>query len=178
MWRFSPVTLTYDIKANPWQACLPQIDRASFLPDAVRALAIRHRSHLEETLENLSVLELKDKALSSFAQSIGTAPLEVGISVSQILIGIDFAESTFGKWIVHLRGVHRMIEAAAGIQLGDSFVHIIAQIAQLIWYDTVIALLSRRALSSRKSIANISCRGRTSHSGVYLHLTGSRIQHF
>ena len=143
-WRFSSVTLTYDIKANPWQACLPQIDRAPFLLDAVRALAIRHRSHLEEIPESLSVLELKDKALSCFAQSIATVSFEVGISVSLILIGIDFAESAFGNWIVHLQGVYRMIEAAGGIQLGNSYMHLRAQIAQLVWYDTITALLSRR----------------------------------
>ncbi|KAI9666425.1 MAG: hypothetical protein M1821_004361 [Bathelium mastoideum] len=143
-WRFSPVTLTYDIKANPWQACLPQIEQAPFLLDAVRALSIRHRSHLEETSESLAVLELKDKALYSFARSISTVSLEVGISVSLILIGIDFAESAFGNWTVHLQGVRRMIEAAGGIQLGDSYMHLRAQIAQLVWYDTIIALLSRR----------------------------------
>jgi hypothetical protein len=143
-WRFSPVTLTYDIKANPWQACLPQIEHAPFLLDAVRALAIRHRSHLDETRESLSVLELKDKALSSFAQSIGTVPLEVGISASLILIGIDYAESALGKWIVHLQGVYRMIEASGGIEIGGGDMHTRAQIAQLVWYDTIIALLSRR----------------------------------
>ncbi|KAL9074150.1 MAG: hypothetical protein Q9157_004498 [Trypethelium eluteriae] len=143
-WRFSPVTLTYEIKANPWQACLPQIDQAPFLLDAVRALAIRHRSHLEETPETLSALELKDRALSSFAQTIRTVPLEVGISMSLILIGIDFAESASGNWIVHLQGVRRMIEAAGGIQLGDSYMHLRAQIAQLVWYDTIIALLARK----------------------------------
>ncbi|KAJ5175041.1 uncharacterized protein N7482_000918 [Penicillium canariense] len=143
-WTFSPVTLTYDIKANPWQACIPQIEQAPFLLDAVRALAIRHRSHLEDTRESLSVLELKDKALSSFAQSIGMVPLEVGISASLILIGIDYTESAFGNWIVHLQGVHRMIEAAGGIQLGNGDMHLRAQIAQLVWYDTIIALLSRR----------------------------------
>jgi hypothetical protein len=143
-WKFSPVTLTYDVKANPWQACLTQIDSAPFLLDAVRALAIRHRSHLQGTPENLSVLELKDKALSSFAQSIGTVSLEVGISTSLILIGIDYAESALGNWIIHLQGVFRMIEAAGGIQYGDSYNHLKAQIAQLVWYDTVISLLSRR----------------------------------
>ncbi|CAM1511805.1 Fc.00g093180.m01.CDS01 [Cosmosporella sp. VM-42] len=143
-WTFSPVTLTYDVKANPWQACIPQFNRAPFLLDAVRALAIRHRSHLEETQESLSVLDLKDKALTSFARSIGKVPLEVGISVSLILIGIDYAESAFGSWIVHLRGVRRMIEAAGGIQLGNADVHLRAQIAQLVWYDTIVALLSRR----------------------------------
>ena len=143
-WRFSPVTLTYEIKANPWQSCLSQIDGASFLLDAVRALAIRHRSHLEEAQESLSVLELKDKALSSFAQSIGTVSLELGISMSLILIGIDFAESALGNWTIHLQGVFRMIEAAGGIRLGDSFMHLRAQIAQLVWYDTIVALLSRK----------------------------------
>ncbi|KAL9089635.1 MAG: hypothetical protein Q9165_005667 [Trypethelium subeluteriae] len=145
-WRFSPVTLTYEIKANPWQACLPQIDQAPFLLDAVRALAIRHRCHLEEIPEGLSVLELKDRALSSFAQSVSTVPLEVGISMSLILIGTDFAESAFGNWIVYLKGVRRMIEAAGGIQLGDSSMYLRAQITQLVWYDTIIALLSRNGL--------------------------------
>ncbi|KAL9110362.1 MAG: hypothetical protein Q9227_005093 [Pyrenula ochraceoflavens] len=143
-WRFSPVTLTYNIKANPWQTCVSQIDQAPCLLHAIRALAVRHRAHLEETPESLSVLELKDKALSSFAQSIATAPLEVGISVSLILIGIDFAESAFGNWIVHLRGVYRMIENAGGIKLSESYMHIKAQIAQLVWYDTIVALMSRR----------------------------------
>jgi hypothetical protein len=143
-WTFSPVTLTYDIKANPWQACIPQIEQAPFLLDAVRALVIRHRSHLEDTCESIAVLELKDKALNSFAQSIRTVPLEVGISVSLILIGIDYAESAFGNWLVHLQGVHEMIEAAGGVRLGNDDMHLRAQIAQLIWYDTIIALLSRR----------------------------------
>jgi hypothetical protein len=143
-WKFSPVTLTYDIKANPWQACLTQVDSAPFLVDAVRALAVRHRSHLEETLESLSVLELKDRALSSFAQSIGTVSLEVGISTSLILIGIDYADSALGNWVIHLQGIFTLIEASGGIQSGDTSNHLRAQIAQLIWYDTVISLLSRR----------------------------------
>lgn len=143
-WRFSPVTLTYDVKANPWQACLPQIDQAPFLLDAVRALATRHRSHLEETPESLSVLELKDRALSSFAHSIGNVSLEVGISVSLLLIVIDYSECAFGNWTVHLQGVRRMIEAAGGIKVGETHTQIRAQLAQLVWYDTTAALLSRQ----------------------------------
>lgn len=70
--------------------------------------------------------------------------LEVGVSVSLILIGIDYAESALGNWTIHLRGVYGMIEAAGGIQLADQAVHIKAQIAQLVWYDTIISLLSRK----------------------------------
>ncbi|KAH8655362.1 fungal-specific transcription factor domain-containing protein [Xylariales sp. PMI_506] len=143
-WTFSPVTLTYNIKANPWQACIPQIDHAPFILHAIKALAMRHRSHLEEAPESISVLEHKTKALSSFCQSVCAVPLEVGISGSLMLIGIDYAESAFGNWIVHLKGAFRMIEAAGGIQVGDNDVHLRAQIAQLVWYDTIIALLSRR----------------------------------
>ena len=142
-WTFSPVTLTYDVKANPWQACIPQIEEAPFLLDAVRALVVRHRSHIEEKRESISVLELKDRALTSFAQSISTVSLEVGISVSLILIGIDYAESAYSNWIVHLQGVRKMIEAAGGIWVGDGSMNVRAQIAQLVWYDTIIALLSR-----------------------------------
>lgn len=144
MWTFSPVTLTYEVKANPWQECLSQTDSAPFLLDAVRALAIRHRSHLEEKPEGLSVMELKDSTLSIYGQTISTMSLEVGVSVSLILIGIDYAESALGNWTIHLRGVYGMIEAAGGIQLADQAVHIKAQIAQLVWYDTIISLLSRK----------------------------------
>jgi hypothetical protein len=143
VWSFRSVTLTYEITANPWQACISQIDNAPFLVDAIQALAIRHRAHLENTSESLSVLELKNKALSSFAQSVGTVPLEVGISMALILIGIDYAESAFGNWVVHLQGIYRMIETAGGIQRGSNDSYLRAQIAQVVWYDAIIALLSR-----------------------------------
>jgi hypothetical protein len=63
--------------------------------------------------------------------------------MSLILIAIDYAESAFGNWPIHLQGVFRMIEAAGGIQVGERGTRIRAQIAQLVWYDTVAALLSR-----------------------------------
>ncbi|KAF2121338.1 fungal-specific transcription factor domain-containing protein [Lophiotrema nucula] len=143
-WRFSPVTLTYTIEANPWQACLPQIDRAPCLLFAIRALAVRHRAHLEESPESLSVLELKHQALSSYSQLLATVPLEVGISTSLLLLAIDYTESAYGNWTVHLQGVLKMIQAAGSLQLGHADMNLKAQLAQLIWYDTVIALLSRR----------------------------------
>ncbi|KAF2102544.1 hypothetical protein NA57DRAFT_52112 [Rhizodiscina lignyota] len=145
-WQFSPITLTYDVRINPWQQCLTQIHEAPFVLDAVVALAKRHRAHLQGEPESLQVLELKDRALCSFAShlKVNGIPCEMGITISLLLIGLDYAETALSDWSIHLRGAYRILESSGGIKLAEYNTQLRSQIAQLIWYDTTAALLSRK----------------------------------
>ena len=88
-WRFSVSTLTFDVKVNPWQSCLPMIFETPCLMDAVTAVAKRHRAHCEHRPEGLEVMELKDRALSSLGTCMEAAPCEAIISTSLALIGLE-----------------------------------------------------------------------------------------
>lgn len=141
---FSYVTLTFPVQVNPWQAALPQInDDIPCVRYAAIALAQRQQAHLRSKPEGLSVLNLKARALSIFATHLNDLPLESGISTALLLIALDYAETGFSNWTIHLRGAFRILESNGGIRLAESRPNLRSQIAMLIWYDINAALISR-----------------------------------
>jgi len=141
---FSYTTLTFHVQVNPWQAALPQIqDGIPCVRYAAIALARRQQAHLLNKPESLSVLRLKDSVLSIFGTHLNDLSLESGISTSLLLIALDYAETGFSNWTIHLRGAFRMLESNGGIRLAESRPNLRSQIAMLIWYDVTAALISR-----------------------------------
>ncbi|KIX09738.1 uncharacterized protein Z518_00819 [Rhinocladiella mackenziei CBS 650.93] len=141
---FSYITLTFDVHVNPWQAVLPQVhDDIPCVRYAAIALAQRQQAHLRNKSEGLSVLNLKTHALSIFATHLNELSFESGISTSLLLIALDYADTGFSNWTIHLRGAFRILESNGGIRLAESRPNLRSQIAMLIWYDVTAALISR-----------------------------------
>lgn len=141
---FSETTLTFPVPVNPWQAAIPQIHNDNpCVRFAVLAVAQRQHAHLSNAPENLSVLTLKDRALSLFAHTLPDLSFEAGVSTALLLLALDYAESGYSNWPIHLRGAHKILELNGGISLAESRPNLRSQIAMLLWYDVVAALLSR-----------------------------------
>ncbi|KAJ9139114.1 hypothetical protein NKR23_g8009 [Pleurostoma richardsiae] len=143
-WRFSFVTLTFDVRTNPWQMCLPMAFDHPCLMDGIVALARRHRSRLLEEAEGLEVIRLKDRALRSFGRTLGRVDARVALATILVLIGLDYAESAFSHWSVHLAGARNVIESSGGIGIARRDSPLRCQIAMLAWYDVTCALMARR----------------------------------
>lgn len=141
--RFSYVTLTYKVKVNPWHACLAMVYDRSCVMDAVTAVAKRQRSHLLHKSEDVEVLELKDRALSSFSAELNRSSVDTLISTTLALIGLEYTETAYSDWFVHLSGAYKVMEARGGIALARNNPTLRSQIAMLVWYDITSALLSR-----------------------------------
>jgi len=142
---FSLTTLTYDVEVNPWQAALPMVRHdVPCLLYVVLALVQRQRAHLERRPESLAVLELKNRALAAFAMRLNELSCELAVSTSLLLIALDYAETGYSNWVVHLQGAYRMLEAQGGISIAVSRTNLRSQIAMLLWYDMTAALFSRR----------------------------------
>lgn len=141
---FSYTTLTYATKINPWQSCLPQInDNLPCVRYAAVAVAQRQQAHMSNKPEGLAVLRLKAHALSIFASRLNELSFESGISTSLLLIALDYAETGYGNWTIHLRGAFRILEAHGGIVLAESRPNLRSQMAMLVWYDVNAALIAR-----------------------------------
>ena len=141
---FAYTTITYDVKVNPWNACLPSIhEDVPCARYAAIALAQRQQGHLQQKPEGTSILRLKSKALSLFASKLEDLSFEGGLSTALLLIALDYAESGVSNWIIHLQGAYRILESHGGIALAESRPNVRAQLAMLLWYDVSAALLSR-----------------------------------
>ncbi|EXJ86335.1 hypothetical protein A1O3_03286 [Capronia epimyces CBS 606.96] len=147
-WRFSFVTLTFHVRVNPWQSCLPIAFEHPHLMDAIVALGKRYRAQVSNLSEDLAVLELKDRALRSFNKTLGTvtAAPDPAVLIGTILtlIALDYAESGYSNWSHHLRAVSSIVEAGGGIDMVRNNSSLRSQMAMLAWYDVTSALLSRR----------------------------------
>lgn len=141
---FSYTTLTFPVHINPWQSATLHInDNIPCVQYAAVALAQRQQSHLNGRHENLSVLRLKDRALSIFGTHLNDVSLESAVSTSLLLLALDYIESGYSNWVVHLRGAYRILESHGGIMVAKERPNLRSQIAQLLWYDVAAALLSR-----------------------------------
>ena len=141
---FAYTTLTFEVKVNPWQACLPSIH--GDLPCvryAAVALAQRQQAHISGKPEGVNILRLKAKALSLFASQLDQLSFETGLSTALLLIALDYAETGVSNWVIHLRGAYRILESQGGIRLAESRPGLRAQIAMFIWYDVAAAMISR-----------------------------------
>ena len=142
---FAHTTLTFPVKVNPWQACLPALheDHLPCVRYAAVALAQRQQAHLHGKPEGASILRLKAQALSLFASNLKDLSFESGLSTALLLIALDYAETGVSNWTVHLKGAYRILETNGGILLAESRPNLRAQIAMLVWYDVNAALISR-----------------------------------
>lgn len=141
---FSYTTLTFPVHINPWQSAILHInDSIPCVQYAAVALAQRQQAHLNGRHENLAVLRLKDRALSIFGTHLNDVSLESGVSTALLLLALDYVESGFSNWAVHLRGAYKILEANGGIVLAKQRPNLRSQVAQLLWYDVAAALLSR-----------------------------------
>ncbi|KEF54567.1 uncharacterized protein A1O9_09009 [Exophiala aquamarina CBS 119918] len=141
---FSYTTLTFPVHINPWQSAILHInDNIPCVQYAAVALAQRQQAHLSGQHENLSVLRLKDRALSIFGTHLNDVSLESAVSTALLLLALDYIESGYSNWIVHLQGAYRILESHGGIIMAKDRANLRSQIAQLLWYDVVAALLSR-----------------------------------
>ncbi|KIV93153.1 hypothetical protein PV10_04391 [Exophiala mesophila] len=141
---FAETTLTFPVPINPWQSAIPHIHNNNpCVRFAVLAVAQRQHAHLSNAAENVSVLTLKDKALSLFAHTLPDLSFEAGISTALLLLALDYAESGYSNWPVHLRGAHKILELNGGISLAESRPNLRSQVAMLLWYDVISALTSR-----------------------------------
>ncbi|KIX08470.1 uncharacterized protein Z518_03126 [Rhinocladiella mackenziei CBS 650.93] len=143
-WKFAIVTLTYHVQINPWQMCLPMAFDNPCLMDTIMALGLRYRARISKEAEDLQVLELKERALSSFRANLETAGPTVLIGTILALVGLDYAESGYSDWSVHFQGAHSVIRAAGGIGIAEQDSALQTQIAMLVWYDVTSSLISRR----------------------------------
>ncbi|KAL1952861.1 hypothetical protein VTO42DRAFT_4088 [Malbranchea cinnamomea] len=143
-WQFARTTITCDVKINPWQCSIPMVYETHCLMNAVTALSKRHRAHCFNDSEGVEVLILKDRALSLFASGLQSIPCEALIATILALIGLEYAETGFSSWTVHLRGAYWILESAGGLERAAHSPTLRCQIAMLLWYDITSALLSRR----------------------------------
>lgn len=143
--QFSRTTITCDIDVNPWQASLPMVHSTPPLMHAVSALSRRHRAHCLNQPEDLEVIRQKGRAIATLRSSIDiSTPCEAMIATILVLIGLDYAESGFSNWKVHLQGTLNVLEKTGGLKLANKNATLRCQIAMLIWWDTTAALISRR----------------------------------
>ncbi|KAK5058839.1 hypothetical protein LTR84_011103 [Exophiala bonariae] len=141
---FSHTTLTFPVNINPWQAAIKHInDSIPCVQYVAVALAQRQQAHLNGRKGSLSVLRLKDRALSIFGTHITDVSLEAGVSTALLLLALDYVESGYANWAVHLRGAYRILESHGGIHLAKDRPSLRSQVAQLLWYDITAAMLSR-----------------------------------
>ncbi|OQU96235.1 Fungal specific transcription factor domain-containing protein [Cladophialophora immunda] len=143
-WRFSFVTLTFKVQINPWHMCLPMAFDNPCLMDAIVALSRRYRAHLLDQPESLEVMHLKNRALSAFSSVLHSAHPATLVGTILTLIGLDYVETAYSNWPVHFRGAYSVIQAGGGIEIAQYNPPLQTQIAQLAWYDTTSALISRR----------------------------------
>ena len=143
---FSNITLTYEVdsRINPWQAALVHIhDEIPVVRWSALALARRQLAHLSNQFEGASVLRLKDRILIEFASRLYDIPFAAVVSTALLLIALEYAESGFSKWGVHLRGAYNVLEYHGGIEVARDMPHVQSQIVMLLWYDLTTAMLSR-----------------------------------
>lgn len=88
-WTFSLAPLTYSVRVNPWQICLPMALNAPCLMDAVLAVGKRNRAQCSNQQENLEVLKLKERSLSALSASLEIASPEIIIGTILTLIVLD-----------------------------------------------------------------------------------------
>ncbi|OAL25909.1 hypothetical protein AYO22_04536 [Fonsecaea multimorphosa] len=143
-WRFSFVTLTFKVQINPWHMCLPMAFDNPCLMDAIVALSGRYRAHLLDQPESLEVMHLKNRALSAFSSVLHSAHPAALVGTILTLIGLDYVDTAYSNWPVHFRGAYSVIQAGGGIEIAQYNPPLQTQIAQLAWYDTTSALISRR----------------------------------
>lgn len=142
--RFSHTTLTFPVNVNPWQAAIKHVnDSIPCVQYVAVALAQRQQAHLNGRQGSLSVLRLKDRALSIFGTHINDVSPESGVSTALLLLALDYVESGYSNWAVHLRGAFKILESHGGITLAKDRPNLRSQVAQLLWYDSTAAMLSR-----------------------------------
>jgi hypothetical protein len=56
----------------------------------------------------------------------------------------QYVDTAYSNWPVHFRGAFNVIQAGGGIEIAEYNPPLQTQIAQLAWYDTTSALISRR----------------------------------
>lgn len=141
---FSHTTLTFPVNVNPWQSAIQHVnDSIPCVQYVAVALAQRQQAHLNGRHGNLSVLRLKDRALSIFGTHLNDISPESGVSTALLLLALDYVESGYSNWPVHLRGAYKILEAHGGITLAKDRSDLRSQVAQLLWYDVTAAMLSR-----------------------------------
>jgi hypothetical protein len=91
-WHFSKVTVTFDVQVNPWKSCLPVALSTPYLLNAVVAVSQRIRAHCVCRVEDVQVLELKETALSAFAENLSSSPSEALVATALSLIALEVSQ--------------------------------------------------------------------------------------
>jgi hypothetical protein len=142
--QFSSVMLTFHVHVNPWHMNLPMAFDVPCLMDGIVALSKRHRAYICQQAEDVEVLVLKDRALSSFRASLHTTDTAALLATVLTLVTLDYSRTSYAHWDVHIGGAHRIMEAAGGVDIARSNAPLRSFLVMILWYDLMTAVLARR----------------------------------
>ncbi|KAL1896365.1 hypothetical protein Sste5346_004750 [Sporothrix stenoceras] len=142
--QFASLMLTFHVHVNPWHMSLPMAFDVPCLMDGIVALGKRHRAHICQEAEDVDVLVLKDRALSSFRVSLHNTDTAALLATVLTLVTLEYTRTSYAHWGVHIAGAHRIMEAAGGVDIARNNAPLRSFLVMILWYDLITALVSRR----------------------------------
>ncbi|KAK8170114.1 fungal-specific transcription factor domain-containing protein [Phyllosticta citrichinensis] len=146
--EFCSLPLTHDIAANPFRVGKNTSSGSKLLLNAILALSSYHLSRMEPTWQDdaHSYKESTDRLLQeNFADESDDQLKSSLLDAVLTVFTLESAQSAFGFWPDRLKKALKILNRM-GIESLRSSSRLRAQTAMLLWWDSTIALISRRGL--------------------------------
>ncbi|KAK7547187.1 fungal-specific transcription factor domain-containing protein [Phyllosticta citricarpa] len=144
--EFCSLPLTYDIAANPFRVGQNTSSGSKLLLNAILAVSSYHLSRMEPTWQDdaHSYKESTDRLLQeNFSEESDVQLKSSLLDAILAVFTLESAQSAFGFWPDRLKKALKILNRM-GIESLRSSSRLRSQTAMLLWWDSTIALISRR----------------------------------
>ncbi|KAK8225663.1 fungal-specific transcription factor domain-containing protein [Phyllosticta capitalensis] len=146
--EFCSLPLTYDISANPFRVGKDTSSGSKLLLNAILAVSSYHMSRMEPSWQD-DAHEYKESTLSLLhekcAEESDVQQRSSLLDAVLALFTLESAQSAFGFWPDRLKKALKILNRM-GFESLRSSSRLRSQTAMLLWWDSTIALISRRGL--------------------------------
>ncbi|KAJ9499511.1 hypothetical protein H2202_005094 [Exophiala xenobiotica] len=147
--EFCTYPITSDLDINPFRYRRETSRGSKHLLHAIIALACHHRKEYRiDKTPPAEFYQHKNQAVTMYKAALQTPEIQAqslgALDTLLALWCIDTVESALNSWRNHLTNAYALLELAGGILVWSLSFRSQTQVTMLLWWDAVVALLSRR----------------------------------
>ncbi|KAJ9620679.1 hypothetical protein H2204_012234 [Knufia peltigerae] len=148
--EFCKYPITIDLDINPFRYRRETSRGSKHLFHAIIALACHHRKdYRQDKAPPLEFYEHKNQSMVLYKEALQSSHIHnqslPALDTLLALWCIDTVQSALNAWRTHLSNAYALLELAGGVNTWSLSFRTQTQVAMLLWWDAVVALLSRRA---------------------------------
>ncbi|KIX03480.1 uncharacterized protein Z518_07033 [Rhinocladiella mackenziei CBS 650.93] len=147
--EFCTYPITTDVDINPFRYRKETSRGSKHLLHAIIALACHHRDgYPVQNSPSIEFYQHKNQAVALYRAAMENPQIQAqSLSALDTLLAlwcIDSIESALNPWRTHLSHAYALLELSGGIDVWSLSFRSQTQVTMLLWWDAVVALVSRR----------------------------------